>query len=134
MYVWIHEAHLLWNLDKNGFVILQSWDILVDKLMPQIAKESSYTSGRYIIMSYTRDSGIHLKGNLSLGFSESRWANTILQKLLLHCNFKKVLRKLMCCSDFASNQNIHQVVVDSMSIDKIVYICSVEKIFWHEYW
>ncbi|CAI8603992.1 unnamed protein product [Vicia faba] len=36
------EAHLLRNLDKNGIVILVSWvetgDILVGKLMPQIAK------------------------------------------------------------------------------------------------
>nr|YP_009351963.1 RNA polymerase beta subunit [Schoepfia jasminodora]AQW41680.1 RNA polymerase beta subunit [Schoepfia jasminodora] len=40
------EAHLLRNLDKNGIVMLGSWveagDILVGKLMPQIAKESSY--------------------------------------------------------------------------------------------
>ncbi|CAI0420744.1 unnamed protein product [Linum tenue] len=40
------EAHLLRNLDKNGIVMLGSWvetgDILVGKLTPQIAKESSY--------------------------------------------------------------------------------------------
>ncbi|KAL5072945.1 hypothetical protein RYX36_011929 [Vicia faba] len=40
------EAHLLRNLDKNGIVIMGSWvetgDILVGKLMPQMAKESSY--------------------------------------------------------------------------------------------
>nr|AXN55083.1 RpoB [Calochilus caesius] len=40
------EAHLLRNLDKNGIVILGSWvetgDILVGKLTPQIANESSY--------------------------------------------------------------------------------------------
>lgn len=40
------EAHLLQNLDKNGIVMLGSWvemgDILVGKLMPQMAKESSY--------------------------------------------------------------------------------------------
>lgn len=40
------EAHLLRNLDKNGIVILGSWvetgDILVGKLTPQMAKESSY--------------------------------------------------------------------------------------------
>uniref|UniRef100_A0A803N7X4 DNA-directed RNA polymerase n=1 Tax=Chenopodium quinoa TaxID=63459 RepID=A0A803N7X4_CHEQI len=40
------EAHLLRNLDKNGIVRLGSWvetgDILVGKLMPQMAKESSY--------------------------------------------------------------------------------------------
>lgn len=41
------EAHLLRNLDKNGIVILGSWvetgDILVGKLTPQMAKESSYS-------------------------------------------------------------------------------------------
>ncbi|RHN77839.1 putative DNA-directed RNA polymerase [Medicago truncatula] len=40
------EAHLLQNLAKNGIVILGSWvetgDILVGKLTPQMAKESSY--------------------------------------------------------------------------------------------
>ncbi|KAJ7941402.1 DNA-directed RNA polymerase subunit beta'' [Quillaja saponaria] len=40
------EAHLLRNLDKNGIVMLGSWvetgDILVGKLTPQMAKESSY--------------------------------------------------------------------------------------------
>jgi DNA-directed RNA polymerase subunit beta len=40
------EAHLLRNLDKNGIVMLGSWvetgDILVGKLTPQIVKESSY--------------------------------------------------------------------------------------------
>ncbi|GMN33178.1 hypothetical protein TIFTF001_041846, partial [Ficus carica] len=40
------EAHLLRNLDKKGIVMLGSWvetgDILVGKLTPQIAKESSY--------------------------------------------------------------------------------------------
>nr|YP_009731405.1 RNA polymerase beta subunit [Corybas taliensis]QHN69920.1 RNA polymerase beta subunit [Corybas taliensis] len=40
------EAHLLRNLDRNGIVILGSWtetgDILVGKLTPQIANESSY--------------------------------------------------------------------------------------------
>ncbi|CAK8561479.1 unnamed protein product [Lathyrus sativus] len=40
------EGYLLRNLDKNGFVILGSWvetgDILVGKLTPQMAKESSY--------------------------------------------------------------------------------------------
>nr|QYB23365.1 RNA polymerase beta subunit [Hedysarum polybotrys var. alaschanicum] len=40
------EAHLLRNLDKNGIVILGSWvetgDILVGKLTPQMVKESSY--------------------------------------------------------------------------------------------
>nr|UIS24076.1 RNA polymerase beta subunit [Myosurus minimus] len=40
------EAHLLRNLDQNGIVVLGSWvetgDILVGKLTPQIAKESSY--------------------------------------------------------------------------------------------
>nr|YP_010207400.1 RNA polymerase beta subunit [Strobilanthes medahinnensis]UAY85726.1 RNA polymerase beta subunit [Strobilanthes medahinnensis] len=40
------EAHLLRNLDKNGIVVLGSWvetgDILVGKLTPQIVKESSY--------------------------------------------------------------------------------------------
>nr|YP_009462522.1 RNA polymerase beta subunit [Boehmeria spicata]AUV64861.1 RNA polymerase beta subunit [Boehmeria spicata] len=40
------EAHLLRNLDKNGVVMLGSWvetgDILVGKLTPQMAKESSY--------------------------------------------------------------------------------------------
>ncbi|KAK8547836.1 hypothetical protein V6N13_027449 [Hibiscus sabdariffa] len=40
------EAHLLRNLDKNGIVILGSWvetgDILVGKLTPQVGKESSY--------------------------------------------------------------------------------------------
>ncbi|KAK9659930.1 hypothetical protein RND81_O167100 [Saponaria officinalis] len=40
------EAHLLRNLDKNGIVGLGSWvetgDILVGKLTPQMAKESSY--------------------------------------------------------------------------------------------
>ncbi|KAL5067405.1 hypothetical protein RYX36_018292 [Vicia faba] len=40
------EVHLLRNLDKNGIVILGSWvetdDILVGKLTPQMAKESSY--------------------------------------------------------------------------------------------
>ncbi|KAI5421246.1 hypothetical protein KIW84_044905 [Lathyrus oleraceus] len=40
------EAHLLRNLDKNGIVILGSWvetgDILVGKLTPQMEKESSY--------------------------------------------------------------------------------------------
>nr|YP_009684189.1 RNA polymerase beta subunit [Pseudostellaria heterophylla]YP_010555086.1 RNA polymerase beta subunit [Cyclamen persicum]YP_010555253.1 RNA polymerase beta subunit [Pseudostellaria japonica]QDP18183.1 RNA polymerase beta subunit [Pseudostellaria heterophylla]UYR20674.1 RNA polymerase beta subunit [Pseudostellaria japonica] len=40
------EAHLLRNLDKNGIVKLGSWvetgDILVGKLTPQMAKESSY--------------------------------------------------------------------------------------------
>nr|YP_009775937.1 RNA polymerase beta subunit [Euonymus szechuanensis]QJA16221.1 RNA polymerase beta subunit [Euonymus szechuanensis] len=40
------EAHLLRNLDKNGIVALGSWvetgDILVGKLTPQMAKESSY--------------------------------------------------------------------------------------------
>nr|YP_010498620.1 RNA polymerase beta subunit [Terniopsis yongtaiensis]UWR82584.1 RNA polymerase beta subunit [Terniopsis yongtaiensis]WMV00763.1 RNA polymerase beta subunit [Terniopsis yongtaiensis]WMV00840.1 RNA polymerase beta subunit [Terniopsis yongtaiensis]WMV00917.1 RNA polymerase beta subunit [Terniopsis yongtaiensis]WMV00994.1 RNA polymerase beta subunit [Terniopsis yongtaiensis] len=40
------EAHLLRNLDKNGIVRLGSWvetgDILVGKLTPQLAKESSY--------------------------------------------------------------------------------------------
>nr|QVX28821.1 RNA polymerase beta subunit [Ctenodon histrix] len=40
------EAHLLRNLDKNGIVILGSWvetgDILVGKLTPQMVQESSY--------------------------------------------------------------------------------------------
>nr|YP_009868451.1 RNA polymerase beta subunit [Oroxylum indicum]QKG62848.1 RNA polymerase beta subunit [Oroxylum indicum] len=40
------EAHLLRNLDKNGIVVLGSWvetgDILVGKLTPQMGKESSY--------------------------------------------------------------------------------------------
>nr|APB96569.1 RNA polymerase beta subunit [Caucalis platycarpos] len=40
------EAHLLRNLDKNGIVMLGSWvetgEILVGKLTPQIVKESSY--------------------------------------------------------------------------------------------
>nr|YP_009764157.1 RNA polymerase beta subunit [Maytenus guangxiensis]YP_010456640.1 RNA polymerase beta subunit [Gymnosporia graciliramula]YP_010456728.1 RNA polymerase beta subunit [Gymnosporia orbiculata]YP_010456816.1 RNA polymerase beta subunit [Maytenus confertiflora]QIS90911.1 RNA polymerase beta subunit [Maytenus guangxiensis]UUA67823.1 RNA polymerase beta subunit [Gymnosporia graciliramula]UUA67911.1 RNA polymerase beta subunit [Gymnosporia orbiculata]UUA67999.1 RNA polymerase beta subunit [Maytenu len=40
------EAHLLRNLDKNGIVALGSWvetgDILVGKLTPQMVKESSY--------------------------------------------------------------------------------------------
>ncbi|KAK8683510.1 hypothetical protein V6N13_039569 [Hibiscus sabdariffa] len=40
------EAHLLRNLDKNGIVMLGSWvetgDILVGKLTPQVGKESSY--------------------------------------------------------------------------------------------
>ncbi|KAJ0074642.1 hypothetical protein Patl1_37435 [Pistacia atlantica] len=40
------EARLLRNLDKNGIVMLGSWvetgDILVGKLTPQTAKESSY--------------------------------------------------------------------------------------------
>ncbi|KAG9438781.1 hypothetical protein H6P81_021261 [Aristolochia fimbriata] len=40
------EAHLLRNLDRNGIVMLGSWvetgDILVGKLTPQAAKESSY--------------------------------------------------------------------------------------------
>ncbi|KAJ8746882.1 hypothetical protein K2173_012860 (mitochondrion) [Erythroxylum novogranatense] len=40
------EAHLLRNLDKNGVVMLGSWvetgEILVGKLTPQMAKESSY--------------------------------------------------------------------------------------------
>ncbi|KAI9383991.1 hypothetical protein POPTR_013G142232v4 [Populus trichocarpa] len=40
------EAHLLRNLDKNGIVMLGSWvetgDILIGKLTPQLAKESSY--------------------------------------------------------------------------------------------
>nr|YP_010581394.1 RNA polymerase beta subunit [Triphyophyllum peltatum]UZT27799.1 RNA polymerase beta subunit [Triphyophyllum peltatum] len=40
------EAHLLRNLDKNGIVMLGSWvetgDILVGKLTPQMSKESSY--------------------------------------------------------------------------------------------
>ncbi|WVZ26796.1 hypothetical protein V8G54_000098 (mitochondrion) [Vigna mungo] len=41
------EAKLLRNLDKNGIVILGSWvetgDVLVGKLTPQMAKESSYS-------------------------------------------------------------------------------------------
>ena len=41
------KAYLLRNLDKNGIVMLGSWvetgDILVGKLTPQVAKESSYT-------------------------------------------------------------------------------------------
>ncbi|KAK1424144.1 hypothetical protein QVD17_19462 [Tagetes erecta] len=40
------EVHLLRNLDKNGIAMLGSWvetrDILVGKLTPQIVKESSY--------------------------------------------------------------------------------------------
>ena len=40
------EAHLLRNLSKNGIVMLGSWvetgDILVGKLTPQIEKESSH--------------------------------------------------------------------------------------------
>nr|YP_010536727.1 RNA polymerase beta subunit [Tetraena simplex]UYC29930.1 RNA polymerase beta subunit [Tetraena simplex] len=40
------EAYLLRNLDKNGIVMLGSWvetgDVLVGKLTPQMAKESSY--------------------------------------------------------------------------------------------
>nr|YP_009771247.1 RNA polymerase beta subunit [Smithia erubescens]QIT01949.1 RNA polymerase beta subunit [Smithia erubescens] len=40
------KAHLLRNLDKNGIVILGSWvetgDILVGKLTPQMVQESSY--------------------------------------------------------------------------------------------
>ncbi|TYI62592.1 hypothetical protein E1A91_D10G255800v1, partial [Gossypium mustelinum] len=40
------EAHLLYNLDKNGIVMLGSWvktgNILEGKLMPQVEKESSY--------------------------------------------------------------------------------------------
>nr|AVM82078.1 RNA polymerase beta subunit [Adenocalymma cymbalum] len=40
------EAHLLRNLDKNGIVMLGSWvetgDILVGKLTPQMVEESSY--------------------------------------------------------------------------------------------
>ncbi|CAN6476527.1 unnamed protein product [Victoria cruziana] len=42
------EPYLLCNLDRNGIVMLGSWvetgDILVGKLMPHIAKESSYAS------------------------------------------------------------------------------------------
>nr|YP_009449882.1 RNA polymerase beta subunit [Burmannia coelestis]ANK36079.1 RNA polymerase beta subunit [Burmannia coelestis] len=41
------EAHLLRNLDRNGIVMLGSWietgDVLVGKLTPQTANESSYT-------------------------------------------------------------------------------------------
>ncbi|RZC89857.1 hypothetical protein C5167_035855 [Papaver somniferum] len=41
------EAHLLRNLDKKGIVMLGSWvetgDILVGKLTPQVTKESSYS-------------------------------------------------------------------------------------------
>ncbi|KAL7592061.1 hypothetical protein Lser_V15G34861 [Lactuca serriola] len=41
------ELHLLRNLDKNGIVMLGSWvetgDILVGKLTPQMVKESSYS-------------------------------------------------------------------------------------------
>nr|AKT94705.1 RNA polymerase beta subunit [Brunonia australis] len=41
------ESHVLRNLDKNGIVVLGSWvetgDILVGKLTPQMVKESSYT-------------------------------------------------------------------------------------------
>jgi len=44
------EAKLLRNLDKNGIVILGSWvetgDVLVGKLTPQMAKESSYSPRR----------------------------------------------------------------------------------------
>ncbi|PNT61584.1 hypothetical protein BRADI_5g17285v3, partial [Brachypodium distachyon] len=40
------EEHLLRNLDRNGVVRLGCWvesgDILVGKLMPHIASESSY--------------------------------------------------------------------------------------------
>ncbi|KAL8229944.1 hypothetical protein R6Q57_014844 [Mikania cordata] len=40
------EVHLLRNLDKNGIVMLGSWvetsDVLVGKLTPQMVKESSY--------------------------------------------------------------------------------------------
>jgi DNA-directed RNA polymerase subunit beta len=40
------KAHLLRNLDKNGIVMLGSWvetgDILVGKLTPQMVKELSY--------------------------------------------------------------------------------------------
>nr|YP_009661172.1 RNA polymerase beta subunit [Amphilophium chocoense]QCT82423.1 RNA polymerase beta subunit [Amphilophium chocoense] len=40
------EGHLLRNLDKNGIVVLGSWvetgDILVGKLTPQMVEESSY--------------------------------------------------------------------------------------------
>nr|YP_010516283.1 RNA polymerase beta subunit [Striga asiatica]UXL88443.1 RNA polymerase beta subunit [Striga asiatica] len=40
------EAHLLRNLDKNGIVMLGSWvetgDILVGKVTPQVVRESSY--------------------------------------------------------------------------------------------
>ena len=42
------EVHLLRYLDKNEIVILGSWietgDILVGKLTPQMVKESSYAS------------------------------------------------------------------------------------------
>ena len=43
------EDYLLQNLNKKGVVMLGSWveleNILVSKLMPQTAKESSYASG-----------------------------------------------------------------------------------------
>jgi len=51
------EAHLLQNLDKNGIVIMESWletgDILVGKLTPQMEKESSYALEGRLFTSYT---------------------------------------------------------------------------------
>nr|YP_010186948.1 RNA polymerase beta subunit [Dasymalla teckiana]QVL24611.1 RNA polymerase beta subunit [Dasymalla teckiana] len=49
------EAHLLRNLDKNGIVMLGSWvetgDILVGKLTPQMPKESSSVSGGRLLQA-----------------------------------------------------------------------------------
>nr|YP_011001293.1 RNA polymerase beta subunit [Jasminum auriculatum]WPN86389.1 RNA polymerase beta subunit [Jasminum auriculatum] len=48
------EAHLLRNLDKNGIVMLGSWvetgDILVGKLTPQVGKESPANRLAYAIL------------------------------------------------------------------------------------
>ncbi|XP_057250724.1 DNA-directed RNA polymerase subunit beta-like [Beta vulgaris subsp. vulgaris] len=68
------EAHLLYNLDKNEILSLRSWvetgDILVGKLTPQMEKESSYAP------EYSRDSGLYgidpgvEKGQRVLNFPE----------------------------------------------------------------
>nr|YP_009241264.1 rpoB [Drosera rotundifolia]AMK97277.1 RpoB [Drosera rotundifolia] len=55
------EAHLLRHLDKNGIVMLGSWvdtgDILVGKLRPQRAADSSYTPEDRLLQAIF---GIHL--------------------------------------------------------------------------
>nr|KJB29919.1 hypothetical protein B456_005G123700 [Gossypium raimondii] len=60
------EAHLLRNLDKNRIVMLGSWveasDILVGKLTPQVAKESSYAPEDRLLRAIL---GIQKKGGSS---------------------------------------------------------------------
>lgn len=85
-----------------------------------------YSRRRWIITSYIWDSGIHPP--------QRKLVCGTLRTTVSQHNFGKsysdtVLRKSMCCCDFAANQNMLSVVVDLMSIDKIVICSEMEVVF-----